>query len=81
MVGARGFEPPASASRTQRSTRLSYAPMLLAWVGYSPFQSNAQYQRWRATLAAIFRLLLLLTMLSGFIFSQAWLGSTHIFNP
>ena len=26
MVGARGFEPPASASRTQRSTRLSHAP-------------------------------------------------------
>ena len=28
MVGARGFEPPASASRTQRSTRLSHAPTL-----------------------------------------------------
>ena len=26
MVGARGFEPPASRSRTVRSTRLSYAP-------------------------------------------------------
>ena len=26
MVGARGFEPPASASRTLRSTRLSHAP-------------------------------------------------------
>src|SRR6185295_6386662 len=26
MVGARGFEPPASRSRTVRSTKLSYAP-------------------------------------------------------
>ncbi len=26
MVGARGFEPPASASRTLRSSRLSHAP-------------------------------------------------------
>lgn len=26
MVGARGLEPPASRSRTARSTRLSYAP-------------------------------------------------------
>ena len=26
MVGARGFEPPASWSRTKRSTKLSYAP-------------------------------------------------------
>src|SRR4051794_35885598 len=26
LVGARGFEPPASASRTLRSTRLSHAP-------------------------------------------------------
>src|SRR5260370_867032 len=28
MVGARGFEPPASRSRTVRSTKLSYAPRL-----------------------------------------------------
>ena len=27
LVGARGFEPPTPASRTQYSTRLSYAPM------------------------------------------------------
>ena len=27
LVGARGFEPPASASRTLRSTRLSHAPI------------------------------------------------------
>src|ERR1700709_1237173 len=26
MVGARGFEPPASWSRTRRSTKLSHAP-------------------------------------------------------
>ena len=26
MVGARGFEPPTSPSRTVRSTRLSHAP-------------------------------------------------------
>ena len=26
MVGVRGFEPPASASRTQRSTGLSHTP-------------------------------------------------------
>ncbi len=29
MVGARGFEPPASRSRTVRSTKLSYAPTFL----------------------------------------------------
>ena len=28
MVGVRGFEPPAPASRRQCSTRLSYTPML-----------------------------------------------------
>ena len=27
MVGAAGFEPTTSASQTQRSARLSYAPM------------------------------------------------------
>ncbi len=26
MVGARGFEPPASWSRTKRATKLRYAP-------------------------------------------------------
>ena len=26
LVGMRGFEPPVSASRTQRSTRLSHIP-------------------------------------------------------
>ena len=28
LVGASGFEPPASWSRTRRSTRLSHAPIL-----------------------------------------------------
>src|SRR5437588_725247 len=28
VVGARGFEPPTSRSRTVRSTKLSHAPML-----------------------------------------------------
>src|ERR1043165_8968403 len=31
MVGARGFEPPTSRSRTVRSTRLSHAPTML-WI-------------------------------------------------
>jgi hypothetical protein len=26
LVGVRGFEPPTSASRKQRSTKLSYTP-------------------------------------------------------
>ena len=30
MVGVRGFEPPAPASRRQYSTRLSYTPSGLA---------------------------------------------------
>ena len=30
MVGARGFEPPTTRSRTVCSTRLSYAPTRLA---------------------------------------------------
>ena len=29
MVGARGFEPPASRSRTVRATRLRHAPICL----------------------------------------------------
>src|SRR6266436_7139084 len=33
LVGARGFEPPTSRSRTERSTRLSHAPKLKqAWI-------------------------------------------------
>ena len=34
LVGKRGFEPPASASRTLRSTRLSHSPMLLILNSY-----------------------------------------------
>ena len=33
MVGARGFEPPTSRSRTERSTRLSHAPTSKAIIG------------------------------------------------
>ena len=29
LVGARGFEPPASWSRTKRATKLRYAPLLI----------------------------------------------------
>ncbi len=29
LIGATGFEPATSASRTQRSTKLSHAPILL----------------------------------------------------
>ena len=31
VVGERGFEPPAPASRTQCSTRLSYSPTLFTF--------------------------------------------------
>lgn len=34
VVGARGFEPPTPASRTQYSTRLSYAPSLSYYLSY-----------------------------------------------
>ena len=34
MVGARGFEPPTSCSRSRRATRLRYAPTL------GPFGTN-----------------------------------------
>ena len=33
MVGVTGFEPTTSATRTQRSTRLSYTPI---WADYAP---------------------------------------------
>jgi hypothetical protein len=33
MVGARGFEPPTSRSRTERSTRLSHAPTIRWMIG------------------------------------------------
>ena len=31
MVGVRGFEPPASWSRTKRSTELSHTPLYAAF--------------------------------------------------
>src|SRR4051812_15517554 len=43
MVGVRGFEPPAPASRTQCSTRLSYTPTL-ARNGVAPAQGPAIYR-------------------------------------
>jgi hypothetical protein len=33
LVGARGFEPPTSRSRTERSTRLSHAPTSKVIIG------------------------------------------------
>ena len=33
LVGARGFEPPTSRSRTERSTRLSHAPNASGMIG------------------------------------------------
>ena len=54
VVGARGFEPPTPASRTQYSTRLSYAPILTT---YLAMLSTAKHY-YRQTLL---HLLLLLT--------------------
>ena len=34
MVGVRGFEPPASWSRTKHSTKLSHTPKHLTWKVY-----------------------------------------------
>jgi hypothetical protein len=34
LVGASGFEPPASWSRTRRSTRLSHAPKMRITLGF-----------------------------------------------
>ncbi len=31
VVGARGFEPPAFRSRTERATRLRHAPILFSF--------------------------------------------------
>ena len=36
MVGMTGFEPAASASRTQRSTKLSHIPKTLGILSLSP---------------------------------------------
>ena len=37
MVGASGFEPPTSRSRTVRSTKLSHAPLVLFSLLSGPF--------------------------------------------
>jgi hypothetical protein len=36
LVGARGFEPPTSRSRTERSTRLSHAPTFPKGIHFAP---------------------------------------------
>src|SRR6476660_3358759 len=48
-VGARGFEPPTSWSRTTRSTKLSYAPNMQRVV-YHVFRSRASWDRTRLAL-------------------------------
>lgn len=40
MVGVRGFEPRASATRTQRSTKLSYTPHRHHSIGAGRQQAN-----------------------------------------
>ena len=45
MVGARGFEPPASRSRTVRSTKLSYAPTGQPRVAEDSAPSGASQER------------------------------------
>ena len=40
MVGARGFEPPASWSRTKRSTKLSHAPIICIRFAYMRFLAS-----------------------------------------
>ena len=44
MVGVRGFEPPAPASRTQCSTRLSYTPAKAAHIALSALADKARLQ-------------------------------------
>ena len=49
LVGARGFEPPTSSSRTTRATKLRYAPTDPGAAGRLGYRSNprhvAQYER------------------------------------
>ena len=44
LVGVRGFEPPAPASRTQCSTRLSYTPAKAAHIAPRVGPGKAQLQ-------------------------------------
>ena len=47
LVGARGFEPPTSCSRSKRATRLRYAPtfLILAYVAAPPSPGYCQVKR------------------------------------
>ncbi len=46
LVGVRGFEPPAPASRRQCSTKLSYTPKFASsWGGYSIEQFPMRKQK------------------------------------
>lgn|GEM_PF-4468579 len=51
LVGVRGFEPPAPASRTQCSTRLSYTPMKVRQILQAPNFRLALLRRPRLILA------------------------------
>src|SRR5215472_3344527 len=42
VVGVRGFEPPAPASRTQCSTRLSYTPAEPRHIAFAPARGKLQ---------------------------------------
>ena len=44
LVGVRGFEPPAPASRTQCSTRLSYTPAKAAHIAPGAGLGKARLQ-------------------------------------
>ena len=44
LVGVRGFEPPAPASRTQCSTRLSYTPAKAAHIAPGSARGKAVSQ-------------------------------------
>ncbi len=44
LVGTRGFEPPAPASRTRCSTRLSHVPIRYVHISYSLFSGKYLFQ-------------------------------------
>jgi hypothetical protein len=52
VVGARGFEPPTSRSRTVRSTKLSHAPMLCAIQTHQVYRPAATLTRGLCCLVA-----------------------------
>ena len=56
LVGAAGFEPTASSSRTKRATRLRYAPTLLVVPGKPGGESNRDFEprcKWKFMMAAL----------------------------